>query len=149
MASFDELIHEAESLSSLSADALLEELGRRINNDMERSSQGSSGIFAEHGGTELLKDIGHRWWSNLEPELMGLVCDPGNSDIKQITGNRSVPQVAAGLAAAAVAAAIAVPPAWLIVATTLLALKLTETGLKALYQAWSERSHSAVPRRQK
>jgi hypothetical protein len=141
LASYDELRHEAESLSGLSADALIEELGRRVNTDMGRTGQGRAGTF---GSEEVLKDIGHRWWKHLEPELMGLICDPTNKDMQQLTGNRSVPQLAAGLAAAAVAAAVSVPPTWLIVATTLLAMKVTDAGLQALCEAWSDRSGSGL-----
>ena len=68
---------------------------------------------------------------------MAVICDPKNKDLAEVTGNRSVPQIAAGLATAGIVSALA-PPAWVIVLTTLLATKIVDTGLQALCEVWAE-----------
>jgi len=139
---FDALM-EAERLSQLSDDDLFVELGRRVG-DKERSG-GDARALAFAGpfsATEqdmasgTLRTVGTLWWEKLEPKLMAVVCDPKNGDLKDLTGNRSLPQVAAGLATATVIATLA-PPAWLIVLTTLLATKIVESGLEAVCQLWT------------
>jgi hypothetical protein len=149
MTSYHEALEEAERLSELSDDALIEELGRRVHATEQPGGQELarrfSGDFAAKAGdmgraTELLKDLGRRWWKKLEPEFMKWVCDPSNEDIKRLSGSKSIPQVAAGLATAAVTAAIAAPPAWIIVVTTLLATKICDTGLQVVCELWAEHS---------
>jgi hypothetical protein len=66
-----------------------------------------------------------------------------NPDVQRITGGRSVPQIAAGLAVAGVAALTA-PPAWLIVATTLVATKISTSGLRAVCKTLQDRKSQAA-----
>jgi hypothetical protein len=52
-----------------------------------------SGDFAAHlqdmgEGTDLLKKIGRTWWEKLEPELMSLLCNPANAELRQLTNNK-------------------------------------------------------------
>jgi hypothetical protein len=84
-----------------------------------------------------LKKMGRRWWRKLQPELMVMVCDQSNPEMQQITGSKTIPQIAAGLASAAVVAVLG-PPAWVIVATTILATKIVSTGVNALCETWQE-----------
>jgi hypothetical protein len=86
---------------------------------------------------EDLRNIGRRWWKKLEPELMNLLCDQNNEDLRKITSGKTIPQIAASLATAAVISAFA-PPAWIIVATSILAAKIVETGLDSLCEVWRE-----------
>jgi hypothetical protein len=152
MPSYEDALREAERLSKLSDERLLEELGARVGDSAlpggDQRAQEFSGDFAADvkdmgAATEFLRRVGRAWWKKLEPQLMRILCDPGNEDLKKITNNSSIAQVSAGLATAAVIAVIAAPPAWLIVATTILATKLTETGLQALCEAWAESNSEA------
>ena len=88
-----------------------------------------------HKKSDDIKKVGKLWWKKLEPELMNIICDPKNDDLGKITSGKSIPQIAASLATAGIVAAFA-PPAWIIVATTILATKVTETGLDALCETW-------------
>lgn len=147
MSNYDAALVEAERLSELSDDALFEELGLRVE---AKSQPGGEDLvtsfhadFAAQVGdmgkaSDLLRKIGRKWWENLEPQLMALLCDPKNSETQKITGNKSIPQLAAGLAVAALAAAVAAPPAWIIVATTILATKVADTGIQAICATWAE-----------
>jgi hypothetical protein len=142
---YADALQEAKRLSDLSDDNLFHELGVRLE-DAKRSGaqqrqQQYSGDFsaAENvmGSEALLQEIGRRWWLNLEPELMRIVCDPNNKEIEQVIGNKSIPALAAGLAVSALAALAA--PSVVIVISSILALKISEAGLKAVCEAWSDR----------
>ena len=146
MPDYNDALKEAERLSKMSDDRLLEELGLRAK-DIERPggeqrAQYFSGDFAvdakDQGVGDFLLKAGRHSWADLQPKMMNLICDPNNADVRKLAGNKSIPQVAAGLATAAVAALIAAPPAWVIVAATLIASSLVESGLKGLCQAWAE-----------
>jgi hypothetical protein len=148
MSDYDAALAEASRLSELSDDALLEELGLRVEAKQLPGGEMLVASFdadftvvaTEMGaGGDLLRKIGRRWWENLEPQLMAMLCDPANPDTLKITGNRSIPQIAAGLAVAGLTSIVA-PPAWLIVAATILAAKIADSGVKALCQTWAEAS---------
>jgi hypothetical protein len=137
---------EAERLLRLSHQQLLEELGRRVLDaeqpgGKERSQAFRADFSAEAGavgkGPEFLREVGALWWKKLEAQLMKILCDSENGDLNNLAGGKSVPALAAGLATAALTSAIAVPPAWLIVAATLLAAKVAETGVAALCETWA------------
>jgi hypothetical protein len=141
---YDEALREAEKLATRSDDDLFEQLGLRIQ-DMQnlggysRSMQYSAEFAQEAGdmlSTEDLKKVGRRWWQKLEPQLMNLVCTD-NAEIKQITSGKTIPQIAASLATAGVVSALA-PPAWAIVATSILAAKIFDSGLDVLCEMWHE-----------
>jgi len=144
-ANYGRAVEAARDLADLSDEALLEELGLRIR-DLEnpggpdRAGQYQA-TFSQRGEEMLsindLKKVGERWWRNLEPELMKMVCDPKNDEMGKISGGKTVPQIAASLATAAVVATLG-PPAWVIVATTILANKIAETGAQAVCQTWKE-----------
>jgi hypothetical protein len=143
----DEALTEATRLSELGREALFHELGVRIE-DAKR--QGGEGRMQAFSGEFLAPDrsmssstlivIGRRWWEDFEPRLMALVCDSKNKDMQKITANRSIPQVAAGLVGAGVTALA--PPAWAIVAATILAAMIVESGLQAICTTWAERTSS-------
>ena len=142
---YDRALEAARDLEDSSDEALLEELGLRIR-DMdnpggsERARQYQAD-FTQRAKEMLsvkdLKKVGERWWRNLEPELMKMVCDPKNDEVGKITGGKTVPQIAASLATAAVVSTLG-PPAWVIVATTILANKIAEAGVQAVCQTWKE-----------
>lgn len=142
---YEQALVIAKGLSERSTDELFQELGLRIRDienlgGYERSQQLTADytqVAEEMLSFGDLKVIGRRWWRKLEPELMNMVCEKNNQDIGQITGGKTIPQVAAGLATAAVVTTLA-PPAWLIVATTILATKIVSTGLDALCETWQE-----------
>ena len=79
-----------------------------------------------------------------EPELMKLVCDPNNAEMSQITSGKTIPQAAAALATAAIVSALA-PPAWIVVATSILAAKIAQTGLEAVCEVWRESLEADQP----
>lgn len=137
---------EAERLSRLSEARLLQELGLRAE-DRIRDENGDDragsfeGAFAARepamsGGR--LEEIGRRWWGKLRNELMKVLCDPSNDDVKKLTGNKSVPDVAAALAVLAVGATVASPPAWVIVGATLIAKKVVQSGVESICEIWAE-----------
>jgi hypothetical protein len=140
-------LQEAERLSQFDDEALFHELGLRTE-DAKRPGgaerqQGYSGEFLTLDptmGASVLGEIGRRWWRNLEPQLMHMVCDPNNKEMRELTGNRSIPALAAGLAVSGLAAVAA--PSVVIVVTSILALKISESGLKALCDTWAEHSRT-------
>jgi hypothetical protein len=144
---------EAERLLRLSHEQLLEELGRRVLDAEQPGGKARSQAFyadfhgeavAKSKGTDFLREVGALWWRKLEAQLMKILCESDNADLKKLTGGKSIPALAAGLATAAVTSAIAAPPAWLIVAATLLAAKVAETGVAALCETWSSRHRGLV-----
>lgn len=140
---YNKALEEAKILADYSDDALFEELGLRIQ-DMRNiggysRSQQFSAEFSQDAEDMLsmddIKKIGRLWWKKLEPELMNIICENKNEDLGKITKGKTIPQIAASLATAGIVAAFA-PPAWIIVAATILATKVTETGLAALCETW-------------
>jgi hypothetical protein len=138
--------HEAERLLRLSHEQLLEELGRRVldaeqpgGKERAQAFRADSTVEAAGAGkgTDFLREVGALWWKKLEAQLMKILCDSDNGDLKNLAGGKSAPALAAGLATAALSSAIAAPPAWLIVAATLLAAKVAETGVAALCETWA------------
>ena len=142
---YDEALKEAEILTEASEDELFTELGKRIEDIQNIGGyerlQKFTAEFAQDADDMLsvkdLKKIGHRWWNKLEPELMNLVCDQNNEDLSKITSGKTIPQIAASLATAAVISTFAAP-AWIIVATSILAAKIAETGLDSICEVWRE-----------
>ena len=67
---------------------------------------------------------------------MNLVCT-NNAEMKQITSGKTIPQIAASLSTAGLVSMLA-PPAWVIVATSILAAKIFESGLDAMCEVWHE-----------
>lgn len=149
---YEEALREAEKLAVRSDDDLFEQLGLRIQDIQNLGgyprSLRYSAEFAQEAAdmlsTEDLKKVGRRWWQKLEPQLMNLVCSD-NPDIKQITSGKSIPQVAASLATAGLISALA-PPAWVIVATSILAAKIAESGLDAVCEVWHESFNAKATR---
>jgi len=144
-ADYDRAVQAATDLAEVSDEGLLEELGLRIR-DMEnlggyaRAQEfqaGYSQVAEDMLSIKDLKVIGQRLCRNLEPELMTLVCDAKSEDLKKITSGGTIPQIAASLATAGVVATLG-PPAWVIVATTIIAHKIAQSGLKAVCQTWQE-----------
>jgi hypothetical protein len=143
---YQEAVSVAEELTRRSDEMLYEELGLRIADMVnvggyQRSSQYSAD-FAQPDPKDMLglsdlKEIGIRWWKKLEPQLMNLICKENNEDMRKITSGKTVPQIAASLATAGVISALA-PPAWIIVATSILAAKFAESGIDAFCEVWRE-----------
>jgi hypothetical protein len=136
-------LEEVERLLRLNDEALLHELGLRIEDSkrpggLERQQHYSGEFLAADPtmGTGLLAEIGRHWWNNLEPQLMPLICDPNNKEMKELTGNKSLPALAVGLTVSGLTALAA--PAVVIVVSSILALKISEAGLKAVCDTWAE-----------
>jgi hypothetical protein len=142
---YQEAERAAERLSELDDETMFETLGIRIEDVKNKGGWQRVQMYDaafEQNAPDLLsmkdvREIGHRWWRNLEPEIMKLICDTDNADMKKIASGKSIPQVAAGLATAAVVSALA-PPAWIIVATTIIATKVAQSGLDAACSVWRE-----------
>lgn len=148
---YERAVAVASILAQLPQDDLFEKLG------VWRKGQTSEEAFPDHeslsyeaavaGNTleainaDELREVGRRWWCKIEQQLLGLVCDPSNTNLKQLTNGRTIPQVAAALATAGVVAAFA-PPAWVIVATTIFASKVVETGIEATCEVWRENAQN-------
>jgi hypothetical protein len=146
---YEEALRAAQNLTQRSDEFLFEELGLRIR-DMqnikgyERSTHYSadfSQVAEDMLSMEDLKKVGRKWYSKMEKVLMDMICDPQNEEVRKITSGKTIPQVAASLATAAVISALA-PPAWIIVATSLFALKIAETGIEAICETWKESSET-------
>jgi hypothetical protein len=152
---YEDALSAAEELNRRSDEALYEELGLRIE-DMQniggygRSKLYSSDDFAQPyandmQSTDKLREIGKRWYKKLEAELMKVICEENNEDMKKITSGKTVPQIAASLATAGVVSLMA-PPAWLIVAVSIIAAKVAKSGLDAVCEVWRESLGSANQR---
>jgi hypothetical protein len=140
----------AQKLSQYDEDRLLFELGKRIEDSKQPGGEQRKGeyeaAFIDTSGTqgfEFLEEVGRRWYRNAEAELMRFLCDKKNTDRDSLTSGKSIPQIAASLATAGLLAVIAAPPAWVIVATTIVAQKLTSTGLDAWCHVYYERQKKA------
>lgn len=142
---YNKALSAAEQLSQRPLDGLYEQLGLRIQ-DLQNvggyaRSQQFSADFKQDAldlfGTEDLKEIGRKWWKKFEKEMVDLVCVKNNEEMGKITSGKTIPQVAASLATTAVISTLA-PPAWVIVAATIIATKLVETGLDALCEQYNE-----------
>lgn len=142
---YEEALETAEMLTESSQDELYTELGLRIK-DMqniggyERSQQFSADFEQDADdmlSVEDLKEIGRRWWKKLEPELMNLICEEKNEEAKTILSGKTIPEAAAALATVTLVSALA-PPAWIIVATSILVTKVADTGLDAACEVWKE-----------
>ena len=134
---YEAALEQATRLTDLSDDALLHELGLRIEDTKrpggdERSQHYSEEFLASDPtmGSGILTEIGRRWWRNLEPQLRQLLCDSNNKEVKELTGNKSIPALAAGLAVSALGALAA--PSVVIVVSSILALKISDAGLQAI-----------------
>lgn len=146
---FEQALAAAQDLSRLNEEERFIRLGQQIEDVKNlggfRRAQNFAGSGADSAKdmppSDELKEIGRRWWAKLEPELMKLVCDPNSEEAKRIMGGRTPPEIAASLATKGICSAFA-PPSWIIVATSILAAKITETGLSALCEVWRELSES-------
>jgi hypothetical protein len=144
--SYEPALRAAEALSKLDEESLLQELGLRI----EDSKNPGGAERAEHYQAEFedasrlqdptfLQEVGRRWLKKAEAELMKFLCDKKNADRESLTSGKTIPQVAASLVAAGLFALISSPPAWAIVAATLVAQKIAETGLDSWCEVYYER----------
>jgi hypothetical protein len=148
---YQEALKAATRLTKLSDDALYEQLGMRLkdkdNPGGEDRVQQYSADYAESAAallsTNELKKFGKLWWDKLEPKLQELVCSE-NKELALITGNKTLPEIAASLATATLVASLA-PPAWIIVATSIFASKIVETGLDTLCDLWKEKINANQP----
>jgi hypothetical protein len=136
----------AEKLSEQDEDSLLFELGKRIEDCKQPAGEQRKfeydAAFVDTSGTqgfEFLEEVGRRWYRNAEAELMKFLCDKKNADRDRLTSGKSISQVAASLATAGLLTVIAAPPAWVIVATTIVAQKIASTGVDAWCQVYYER----------
>lgn len=142
---YEAALDAANKLEGLSEDSLYAELGLRIQDMMSIGGYKRSQYYEADFSQETVRNLswddivefGKRWWAKLEPELMEIICNPNSEEQKKITDGKTIPQVAAALATAAVISAFA-PPAWIIVATSILAAKIVETGLETLCEQWNE-----------
>ena len=140
----------AAKLSRQDEFSLIRELGKRIEDTKQPGGEQRKlqyeGEFVDTSavqGNEFLEEVGRKWYQNAEGELMKFLCNKKNPDRDKLISGKTIPQVAASLATAGLIAAIAAPPAWAIVATTILAQKITSTGIDALCQVYSQRQTKA------
>lgn len=142
---YKKALSAAEELIERSDEELYLELGLRIGDiqnidGYERSKRYSSADFAQPYPKEMLtldelREVGRRWYKKLEAELMKVICEENNEDMKKITSGKTVPQIAASLATAGVVSLMA-PPAWLIVAVSIIAAKIAKSGIDAVCEVW-------------
>jgi hypothetical protein len=141
---YQEAERAAERLSELDDETMFETLGIRIEDVKNKGGWQRVQMYDaafEQNASDLLsmkdvREIGHRWWRNLEPEIMKLICDTDNADMKKIASGKTIPQVAAGLATAAVVSALAPPPGLL--------LQPQSSPRKWLSQGWMRRARSGA-----
>jgi hypothetical protein len=133
------LMHKDESY-------LFQELGMRIEDSKIQGGETRKLQFeapfvdtSQTLGGGFLKDVGRQWYNDAETELMKFLCDKQNPDRDKLTSGRSIPQIAASIATAGLLTVVAAPPAWIIVAATLLAQKITSTGIDALCKVYADR----------
>jgi hypothetical protein len=150
---YNEAVAAAEKLVGRSEEELFRELGLR-KEGTEKSPDGQELALSfdaefpdvsEEQGWDFFVTAGRRWYVKAEAELMRFLCDKNNGDREKLTSGKSIPQIAASLATAGIVTAIAAPPAWLIVATTIVATKLTTTALDALCEVYYERNPQNKP----
>lgn len=142
---YQNALRAAEKLAQLDDDALFEQLGIRVRDEAnpggEERKQQFDAEFTQDAKDMLslqdVREVGRRWWGKLEPDLLRIVCTQDSAEMGKITGGKTIPQIAASLATAGAVALIG-PPAWVIVATSILAAKITETGLDATCEVWRE-----------
>lgn len=143
---YEKALEAARNLTEKSDEALFEELGLRLqdvyNMGGYKRAQEYKSEYAQEAqdmlSTADLKEFGSRWWKKLQPEIMTLVCDEKNEEFKQITGGKTIPQMAAALATWGLFTVIAGPPSWAVVLASIVATKVAETGLDALCELWQE-----------
>jgi len=140
----------AQKLSGKDEFTLLRELGMRIEDAKQPGGEERRVRFdadfvdaSAEQGSEFLEQVGRKWYQNAQNELMKFLCDKKNADRDKLMSGKTVPQLAASLATAGLLAAFAAPPAWIIVATTILAQKITSTGIDALCQVYAEHQPKA------
>ena len=144
---YGEALEAAEMLVERSEDDLYSELGLRIQDMQNLGGYERSQQFAadfEQVSEDMLsmgdvKRIGERWWNKLEPELMSLLCEEENEEAKRIFSGKTIPEAVAALTTMALVSALA-PPAWIVVATSILVVKVVDTGLDAACEVWKESS---------
>jgi len=136
----------AQKLGERDEDSLMLELGKRIEDSKQPGGEQRKleyeAAFVDASETqsfEFLEEVGRRWYRNAEAELMKFLCDKKNADRDKLTSGKSISQVAASLATAGLLTVIAAPPAWVIVATTIVAQKIASTGIDAWCQVYYER----------
>jgi hypothetical protein len=142
---YEKALYAAETLANRSRDGLYEQLGLRIQDLQNMGGYERSKKFSaeySHDADDMLsiadlQEIGRKWAKKFEHEMMNMICEKDNIDIDKITGGKTIAQVAASLATSTVVAVLA-PPSWVIVATTIIASKLAETGLDSLCEQYSE-----------
>jgi hypothetical protein len=135
----------ARKLAEKDERELLEELGKRIEDEKQPGGQQRKMQFdadfvdtSELAGWGTLQEIGRLWFHKAESELMKFVCDKQNADRERLTAGKTIPQLAAFLATNVVITVFTAPPAWLIVAGTIVAQKLAATGIEALCEVYYE-----------
>jgi hypothetical protein len=144
----------AQKLSERDEDSLLFELGKRIEDSKQPGGEQRKLEYeaafvdtSETQGFEFFENVGRRWYKNAEAELMKFLCDKNNADRDRLTSGKTIPQIAASLATAGLLAVLAAPPAWVIVATTIVAQKIASTGIDAWCQVYYERQTGAASRK--
>ena len=142
---YTEAEQAAQKLAEKDERELLGELGKRIEDEKQPGGQQRQLLFeadfvdtSDLQSWDTLQEIGRRWFRNAECELMKFLCDEKNADREKLTGGKTIPQVAAALATSGLFAAITAPPAWVIIATTIVAQKLAATGIQAWCQVYYE-----------
>ena len=142
---YEEALKSAEKYYEKSEESLYEELGLRIQDitnvgGYERA-QKFEAEFEEAADDLLsfgdLKKIGQRWMENIKNKLMEMICSKDNSELKKITEGKTIPQVVAGLVTAGLVSTLA-PPAWIIIAVTILVIKLMDAGIEAACETCKE-----------
>jgi hypothetical protein len=142
---YESALKTAEKYYEESEESLYEELGLRIQDitnvgGYERSQKFDAEF--EEAAVDLfsfgdLKKIGQRWMENIKNKLMEMICSKEQSELKKITEGKTIPQVVAGLVTAGIVSTFA-PPAWIIIAVTILVTKIMDAGIEAACETWKE-----------
>jgi hypothetical protein len=89
--------------------------------------------------TAMMKTLGQKWWSKLEPKLYDLLCNEENEDRDEfIEALKEGGKMLAIALAPALVAQVAALPAVAIVIATIAAKKIAESGLEAVCALWKE-----------
>jgi hypothetical protein len=88
--------------------------------------------------TAMIQSFGETWWEKLEPKIYDLLCKPGKEHDELIDSLKEGAKMLAVMLAPALVAQAAALPAIAIVIATIAAKKITDSGLEALCEKWSE-----------
>jgi hypothetical protein len=89
--------------------------------------------------TELVKEIGRRWWEKFEPKIYDLLCNKENPEHDKFVNalGGSAKELAILLAPSLLASLAGAVPAVVVVVATIAAKRIAESGLEAMCEVWA------------